>query len=188
MAIIALSAKLARSDGAVTRDEVEAFKRIMNVPPDEEGNVRKLFDLAKQDIAGFEAYARQVGAMLAGDKVLARDVLEGLMVVAAADGVLHDREDDYLRIVASHIGLEGEAYAHIRGLFFAAPMGAYEILGLEPEATPETIKARHRQLVKAHHPDRLAGMGCTREHVARAESTLARINAAFDTIAQERGL
>lgn len=188
MAIIALSAKLARSDGAVTRDEVDAFKSIMNVEASEEGNVRRLFDLAKQDVAGFEAYARQVNDMLAGDKVLARDVLEGLMVIAAADGVLHDREDDYLRIVSGHLGMSGETYIHIRSLFFASQMSAYQVLGLEPDASLADVKSRHRQLVKAHHPDRLAGMGCTREHVARAEGTLARINAAYDAIAAERGL
>lgn len=188
MAIIALSAKLARSDGSVTCDEVAAFKRIMSVEPEEEGNVRRLFDLAKQDVAGFEAYARQVNVMLAGDKVLAREVMEGLMVIAAADGVLHDREDAYLKTVSGHLGLAGESYTHIRGLFFASPMSAYQVLGLEPEASPAAIKARHRELVKTHHPDRLAGMGCTREHIARAEAMLARINAAYDAIAVERGL
>ncbi|MFM9939665.1 MAG: TerB family tellurite resistance protein [Hyphomicrobiaceae bacterium] len=188
MAIIALSAKLARSDGAVTLDEVEAFKRIMSVPEGEDDNVRRLFNLAKQDVAGFEAYARQIGALLAGDRVLAREVLDALLVIAAADNVLHDREDAYLRTVSGHLGLSEQAYIHARGLYFAAPMGAYETLGLEPDAADGAIKARHRQLVKEHHPDRLAGLGCTAEHVARAESTLARINAAYDVIVKERGL
>ena len=75
IAIIALSAKLARSDGAVTVDEVEAFRRIMDVPPGDEENVRRLFDLAKRDTAGFEVYAGQIGALLADDAGLRREVL-----------------------------------------------------------------------------------------------------------------
>ena len=65
IAIIALSAKMAKSDGIVTRDEVAAFKRIVTMAPGEEDHVRRLFDLAKQDVAGFEAYARQIAALLA---------------------------------------------------------------------------------------------------------------------------
>lgn len=188
MAIIALSAKLARSDGAVTLDEVEAFRRIMVVPDSEAENVRRLFNLAKQDVAGFEAYARQVGAMLDGDTVLARDILEALLVVAAADGVLHERENSYLATVSSLMGLGPSDYEHVRGLYFRAPMGVYEVLGLAPGASDREVKARHRMLVKEHHPDRLAGLGCSPEHVARAEAMLARINAAYDVIAKERGL
>ena len=188
MAIIALSAKLAKSDGAVTRDEVEMFRRIMDVPPGEEGNVRRLFELAKQDVAGFEAYAEQIGRLLANERALTRDVLDGLFAIAAADGVLHEREDEYLKRVSGHLGLTDAAYAHVRSLYFAAPMGPYEILGLAPAASDHDVKARQRQLIREHHPDRLQGMGCAKEHVARAERKLAHINAAFDIIAAERGL
>ena len=188
MAIIALSAKLAKSDGAVTRDEVEMFRRIMDVPPGEEGNVRRLFELAKQDVAGFEAYAEQIGRLLANDGALTRDVLDGLFAIAAADGVLHEREDEYLKRVSGHLGYTDSAYAHVRSLYFAAPMGPYEILGLAPAASDHDVKARQRQLIREHHPDRLQGMGCAKEHVARAERKLAHINAAFDIIAAERGL
>src|SRR5215212_8212959 len=51
--VIALAAKLAKADGTVTRDEVEMFKRVFPIPPEEEANVGHLFNLAKQDVAGF---------------------------------------------------------------------------------------------------------------------------------------
>jgi DnaJ like chaperone protein len=188
IAIIALSAKLARSDGAVTADEVAAFRRIMDVPAGEEANVRRLFDLAKRDVAGFEAYARQVGDMLAGDAMLIRDVMNALFVIAAADGVLHDKEDQYLCTVGRLIGMSEAAYRYERGLVFAAPMGPYAVLDLQPDASDRALKSRYRDLVREHHPDRLAGLGCTPEFVARAERKLARINAAYDAIARERGL
>lgn len=188
MAIIALSAKLAKSDGAVTFDEVEAFRRIMEVPADEESNVRRLFNLAKQDVAGFEQYAEQVAGLLGGDMALSREVLEGLFVIAAADGVLHEHEDQYLGKVSGVLGMSEASYAHVRSLYFAAPMGPYETLGLDPGASAAAIRARHRELVKEHHPDRLSGLGCSADHIARAQRKLATINAAFDIVARERGL
>src|SRR6185436_13829044 len=56
--VIALGAKIATVDGDPTRDEVEAFRSFFQVPPGEEKNVQRFFDLAKRDAAGFEPYAR----------------------------------------------------------------------------------------------------------------------------------
>src|SRR5271166_472281 len=58
--VIALGAKMAKADGIVTRDEIEAFKEVFKVPPGEEQNVGRLFNFAKQDVAGYESYARQL--------------------------------------------------------------------------------------------------------------------------------
>src|ERR1700753_1285375 len=56
MAIIALGAKMAKADGIVSEEEFEILCRVFGVPPQEEASVRRLFDLARQDIAGYEAY------------------------------------------------------------------------------------------------------------------------------------
>jgi DnaJ like chaperone protein len=188
MALIALLAKMARSDGAVTWDEVEAFKRIVVVPPEEEANVRRLFDLAKQSVAGFEAYARQIGALFQGDGGLGRDVVEALYVIASADGVLHEREEAHIDLAARLIGVPASDLAHIRSLFVAEASSPYAVLGLTPDASADEIRARHRALVWETHPDRLTARGIPAEFVAVAERKLAAINAAYDTIAQERGL
>src|SRR5688572_22796079 len=60
IAMIALSAKMAKADGVVTQQEVDAFCRIFAIPAGEERNVSRIYNLAKRDIAGFEAYARDV--------------------------------------------------------------------------------------------------------------------------------
>ena len=41
VAVVVLSAKMAKADGVVTREEIDAFKRIFRIPPDEMGNVRR---------------------------------------------------------------------------------------------------------------------------------------------------
>ena len=188
MAIIALSAKMAKSDGLVTDDEIAAFRRVCAFPDSEAANVRHVFDLAKQDVAGYEAYAGQVRRLLAREPTLRCDVLEGLYVIAAADGVLHEREDRYLADVARLIGVSDSEHAWVRSLFVAAEADPYTTLGLAPSASPAEIKARHRALVIEHHPDRLMGRGVPAEFVAIAEKKLAAINDAFDTVARDRGI
>jgi len=188
IAIIALSAKMAKSDGLVTRDEVEAFRRVCQFPESDEANVRHVFDLAKQDTAGYEHYARQVGKLLANDAELRRDVLEGLFVIAAADGLLHEKEDRYLARVARLMGVTDSELAWVRSLFVTADADPYTTLGLTPAATAAEIKARYRELVVEHHPDRLIGRGVPAEFVTIAERTLAAINVAYETLAREKGL
>lgn len=188
IAIIALSAKMAKSDGLVTCDEVQAFRRVCQFPASDEANVRRVFDLAKQDTAGFEHYARQIGKLLADDTELRRDVLEGLFVIAVADGVLHEKEDRYLADVARIMGVPDSEFAWVRSLFVTAEADPYTTLGLTPAASPVEIKARYRKLVAEHHPDRLIGRGVPTEFVTIAERTLAGINVAFEKLALERGL
>ena len=55
IAVIALGAKLAKADGAVARSEVAAFRRVFIIPRAEEKNAARVFDLARQDVAGYDA-------------------------------------------------------------------------------------------------------------------------------------
>ena len=57
IAVIALGAKMAKADGRVTRDEVTAFRQVFDIPKGEEAHAARLFNLARQDVAGFEEYA-----------------------------------------------------------------------------------------------------------------------------------
>jgi len=98
--VIALGAKMAKADGVVTMDEVNAFKEVFKVPEGEMKNVARVFNLAKQDVAGYEAYAEQLAVMFKGNRKLLEDVLEGLFHIAKADEVLHPQEEKFLGQVA----------------------------------------------------------------------------------------
>jgi DnaJ like chaperone protein len=76
--VIALGAKMAKADGVVTRDEIIAFKEVFKVPEGEMENVSRVFNLAKQDVVGYEAYANQLASLLKGNHKLLEDVLEAL--------------------------------------------------------------------------------------------------------------
>ena len=185
--LIALAAKMAKSDGVVTTDEIDAFNQVMRVAPEDADRVRQVFDLAKQDVAGFDSYARQISELLAGDRTVLLQVLEGLFVVAAADGVLHEREEEFLRSVSDIFAIPPTEFRYVRALFVRDAGNPYEILGIAPSASDADIKARHRKLVIQVHPDRLSGEGQSLELIEAANRKLAAINGAFDTLRKERG-
>lgn len=186
--VIALSAKMAKADGVVSPLEVEAFRRVYRSAPEEVDNVKRIFSLAKQDVAGYEAYADEIAALLKDNKKLLQDVLEGLLHVATADGVLHPKEDRYLADVAKRFGFSTSEYRFFRARFVKDNDNPYDVLRLGPDATNEEIKQQYRKLVSDNHPDKLMGRGVPAEFVHVATRKLAAINAAYDAIAKERRL
>lgn len=125
IAVIALGAKMAKADGRVTRDEVAAFRAVFTVPPEEEANAARVFNLARQDVAGFEDYARRIAAMFrpdrAEDRAVLIDIMEGLFDIATADGRYHEGEDAFLARVAELFGLDGRCLAGLRARHGPAP-------------------------------------------------------------------
>jgi DnaJ like chaperone protein len=192
IAVISLSAKMAKADGVASRIEQQAFDRFFRAPAADTANVQRLFDLAAQDVAGFEAYARQIATMMADEPALRRDVLDGLFHIAAADGILHPAEETYLRTVASTFGLSATDYRTVRAQFVvdAAQFAddPYAVLGLQPDVSTPALRARHKQLVRDNHPDLAMARGVPPEFIDLATRKLATINAAYDVIAAERGI
>ena len=187
IAIIALGAKLAMADGIVTRDEEEAFTRVFRVPPAEAANVRRIFDMARRDVAGYEAYASQIARMFRGNPAMLEDVMDGLFEIAKADGVFHPGEARFLERVADIFGFSPNVYRRIRATHFPDASDPYVILGISYEASEEEIRRTYRMLVKENHPDSLIGRGVPEEFVKLANDKLTAINGAYEKVLMERG-
>lgn len=191
IAMIALSAKMAKADGVVTTDEVQAFRQIFIVPRDQTRNVARLFDLAKRDVAGFEAYAEKISRLCGSGRPncrLLEDVLDGLFHIAKADGVVHEREIGFLRRVGEVFRIEDSHFETILARHVILSDGAdpWRVLGLEPDTPFDKVRARYRLMVAENHPDKLIARGVPEEFLAIANSRLAAINGAYEAI--ERSL
>jgi len=189
IAMIALSAKAAKADGVVTQDEVDAFDGIFDVEPSELPNVRRIFDLAQRDTAGFREYANQIANTHRGDPSRLEDILDALFEIAKADGVLHAGELQFLHEVSEIFGFTQAEFRRIRASHFGAEAGdPYVVLGVAYEAEDEDIKRAYRKLVRENHPDALIARGVPEHFVRLANNKLAAINNAYDRIAKERGI
>lgn len=190
VAMIALSAKMAKADGIVTQDEVRAFQQIFAVPANEARNVARLYDLAKQDIAGFEAYAEKMAQLCGSGRencVMLTDILDGLFHIAKADGVLHEREGMFLHRIAEIFRIDEQHYQAILARHVSLGEGdPYAVLGIARDLQLDEVRRHYRRLVAENHPDRLIARGVPEEFIAIATTRIAAINAAYELI--ERAL
>ena len=187
IAVIALGAKMAKADGEVTRSEVTAFREVFQIPPGEEANAARVFNLARQDVAGFDAYARRIAAMFGSGHPALCDLMEGLFHIALADGDYHADEDAFLQDVAGIFGLDDLRFRRLRARFVdGAARDPYAVLGVSPDASEAEVRAAWRELVRECHPDQLAARGVPVEAVRMAEQRLVAINAAWEEVRAQR--
>ncbi len=183
IALIALSAKMAKADGIVTDDEINAFQDFFHFPEQEADKVRMIYRLAQRDVAGYSEYVRRVAKIFEDSPAVLEDVLDCLFHVAVADGVAHPREIELLDETADAFGIAAPAYRRLK----AAHLGLGDddphlVLGVEPGTSLEAVKTAYRALSRDHHPDALMARGVPPDLVRIAEGRMAAINAAYEQI------
>jgi DnaJ like chaperone protein len=187
--VIALGAKMAKSDGHVTRDEVHAFKEVFKVPDSEAQNVARVFDLAKRDISGFESYAKQLAGLFKDDPSMLHNILEGLFHIAEADGRMPEAERNYLATVARHFGVGETEFKYLLARHIPSERkNPYDVLGVVPGIADADLRRHYHRLMQDNHPDKLIASGMPEEFIEIANRKIAAINEAYAEIRQERRL
>ena len=188
IAIIALSAKMAKADGVVTDSEVVAFRELFEISPDDATHVARLYNLAKQDVVGFEAYAGQIKKLFPEDDDILEDVMDGLFHIAKADGVVHELAIEFIERIAEIFGMGVRDFERIRLRHLAPPSGdPYLVLGASSQWADDKLKRHYRELLKEYHPDRMISRGVPPEFLKIANDRMATINEAWGHIKAERG-
>ncbi|WP_135501879.1 molecular chaperone DjiA [Roseovarius aestuariivivens] len=186
IAVIALGAKMAKADGLVTRDEVTAFREVFQIAQGDEAGAARVFNLARQDVAGFDDYARRIKTMFRGERGTLTDLMEGLFHIAVADGVYHPNEDQFLWEVAEIFDMPEREFLTLRSRFVPdADPDPYAVLGVSPEMSLEEIRKVWRSRVREMHPDKMIARGVPAEAIKLAEKRLTDINDAWEKISKK---
>ena len=199
MGVVVLSAKMARADGRISRQEINAFKRVFRITPQQEASIGVLFDRARLSPSGFEPYALRLAQVFRGNPFVLEEILSGLFIIAAADSqTLSDKEIVFLKKVSAIFGFSPNDFSRIAARSGVKVPGteqpqqptldAFAILGIEETATPQAIKSAYRALIREHHPDKLIAQGMPEEFVDTATEKMKRINVAYDTVCKIKGI
>ena len=187
IAIICLGAKIAKADGLVTKDEVTAFRKIFIIGEADAPLAAKVYNYAKRSAVGYEQYAKRVARHFGPGNRMLDLILEGLFVIADADGTISQAEADVLRKIGQIFGVPEKNFANLMNRFgYEKRESPYDTLNVHPDMPTEEIKARWRALAKENHPDVLTAKGMPKEAVKLAEIRMASINRAWEQIKSER--
>lgn len=183
IAIIALSAKMAKADGRVTVDEVRTLRQIFDFNQEAEGEIAKVFDLARQDVAGYESYATRIQKLFRGRPEMLDDIFEALFILSISDDEFHENEALMLEDIRGIFGLPESFYRCLKNRYgLNGDRDPYEVLGLSHGASSEEIKSAYHKIVRDNHPDALRARNLPAETIAMAENRIRAANAAYEAL------
>ena len=206
--LLVLSSYIINADGKIMHSEMEVVRRFLRQNFGEaakqqgEEILLKLFEQQKR--MGMQQYrsviqdsCHQIRANMLYEQRL--QLLNFLVIIAQADGVVVPEEVQALKEIAIHMGLTAEDVDQMLGMNHGWGNGsstsasssssldnAYRVLGISPSATNDEVKAAYRKMALKHHPDKVAALG---EDVRKAaEKKFQEINEAKERIFKARGL
>ena len=188
IAFIALGAKLAKADGRVTKDEVAAFREVFRIAPEDEPQAARVFNLCRQDVTGYEAYADRVARLVKGHEKadeVRNDLVDGLFHIAMADGVFDDEEAVFIENVSGLIGQAPSNFRAIRSRHIPEAWSPRSVLGVPEDADVDAARDARRRIARNAHPDTLKGRGVPEEMIRVAEARLKAANRALEEIENE---
>ena len=152
--VIALSAKMAKADGKVTKEEILTFRKLVQIPKDNVNQVSKLWELAKETTDGYELYAKQIYSLFRNQPEILERILDILFEIAKSDGNIDLTECNYLKNVSSIFNFDEIVFEKLLALH-NPENNSFEILGVKISDSLEDIKKKWKEMVKNNHPDKL---------------------------------
>ena len=183
IALIILTAKLAKADGQVSKEELIAVKNKLKIPEHEVDQVGKIFNKAKEDSLGYEPYAQQIAQIYRNNPAVLDEVINILFYIAEADGKVSGSEIVMIKNIAVIFGMSQSQVEGIRESRKSSnELNPYIVLGCSSNDDFATIRKKYLQLSKEHHPDVLMSKGVPQEVIDESKKKMRAINSAFDQI------
>lgn len=198
--LIALVAKVAKSDGVVSSQEAELISNIISDFSARYGisrqSLKDCYEAEKSRLDNARNIAMEYRFSTGASASDAVGVLVFLLNLAYIDGSFSPAEQKIISDIASGLGISQADKSAIFTRFEAefnsyfntqASSSPYEVLGLENGAEFSEVKKRYRELVKQNHPDILMGQNAKESVIQEATKRLQEINQAYEEIKKQQG-
>ena len=180
--VIALSAKMAKADGIVSRQELDAFKKGLIINQNELKNVEKVWNLAKQSVHGFESYAKQLSKLFKPSSSILENLIHLLFSIAKSDGRITIEETEFLKKVSDIFGFDEKKFNFFKEIYSNDESNPYTILQSNINDPIDHINKKRIFLLKKHHPDVLIAKGQPLEFVEKNNHYVKMINKSWEYI------
>lgn len=198
---------LAKADGRVSEQEIQAARSVMHqmqLRPEDVRRAIELFTEGKQPGLDIDAQVMKFRQVCGGQPQLVRTFLEVQFEIVLAKGNVTAAERDLLWRVADKLGVGRVELAQLEAVLRAQRhfrrqgpdrgqqglglSDAYKALGIEADASDKEIKTAYRRLMNQHHPDKLVAKGLPDAMLEVAKEKTREINAAYDLVKDRRGI
>ena len=187
ISLIILTAKLAKADGHVSKEELIAIKNKLKIPKHEIKQVGKIFNKAKQDALGYEPYATQIKQIYKNNPAILDEVINILFYIAEADGQVSNVELAMIRNIAIIFNITNEQFEGIKESRKGSDkLNPYVVLGCNSDDDLASIRKKYLKLSKEHHPDLLISKGLPIEVIQESKNKMRAINSAYERIEKMR--
>ena len=180
--VIALSAKMAKADGIVSSQELNAFKKGLIINENELHNVEKVWNLAKQSVLGFESYAKQLANLFKPRSTILENLIHLLFTIAKSDGEITNEEIEFLKKVSNIFGFDENKFIYFKKIYTNNENDPYIILHSDINDPLHVINQRRISLLKNHHPDVLIAKGQPLEFIEKNNHYVKMINKSWEYV------
>jgi DnaJ like chaperone protein len=206
--IIALIAKLAKSDGHVSDLEAELIENILDDICDEFENknqariyLKEIFKEEKEIQDNVDHVASELYKQISYDVYKQQKIIEFMVTLAFIDGELHAREKATILEIAQAFHMDQaavESFFHQYHDFYEDRSthhnqeqineeAFYKLLDIDSNYDKQTLKRAYKKGVKEHHPDVIMGKGGSKEDIQQATQKLQDINEAYEYFKKKKG-
>ena len=192
VAAFSMLAKLAKADGRVSKEEVDAVKNFMvydlNLNPESRRLATNVFHAAIESPDNFVDFATQFYSQFRTQHQMLDLMIDILLRVSVADGALSASEENLILSAVRIFNFSDEKYRNLRSKYIQDVDKYYAILGCDRNDSNDHIKKQYRKLVSDYHPDKIASKGLPEEFTKFANDKFREIQEAYDVIKKERGI
>ncbi|MFC1763810.1 TerB family tellurite resistance protein [Planctomycetota bacterium] len=182
-------AKMAKADGVITKEEIDAVEHIitrLGYTSRMRAAAINIFRQAKDDPHSATDYINQLAAAIQYNHQIGMTFITALHAVAQADGVIHPNEREILQQMEQAFRLQPGTVNVLLGGRSNNLDDAYKTLECTPEMSDSEIKKVYREKCIQFHPDKLASKGLPDEFMKFANEQVAKINEAYETVKNAR--
>ena len=185
-AMLILFAAVMKADNELKKSELEFVKRFLidNFGTNYAKQRMELFKkILNQDINVKEVCTQIKTHMDLNSKI---QLIHILFALSKADNEIHKNEITIICNIANLVGINNSDFNSIKAMFIPNTKAAYEILGLNSNATDLEIKTAYKKMAIKYHPDKVSHLGNDFSKIA--EEKFKSINEAYQKIKKERNI
>lgn len=191
VAAFSMLAKIVKADGRVSKQEIASIESFMkndlNLDQESRNTAINIFRHALNSPESFDAFALQFYRVFRSQPRVIELMMDVLLRVSAADGVISQHEETLLQSAAGIFNFSDADYARLKSKYAKSVNRYYAVLKCDDNCSNEEVKKQYRKLVSEYHPDKIASKGLPEEFIKFANDKFVEIQEAYDCIRKERG-